>query len=101
MPLLLKQVTNAPATNYNTTADLVIPFVPKKITLVNDDGTAANDAFVSFDGKNDQVHLDGGVGPGARHELTAEGSISSNNLSVWVRKGGGSAPSSVTIMVQA
>lgn len=42
----------APAA-YNASADVTIPFVPKRVTIINEDTTAANQVMFSYDGVND------------------------------------------------
>ena len=64
-------------------------FQPKRIQIVNEDGTLANDAFISFDGVADVGHVTGDPGV-----LSAE--ITYNNCAgvtkLWFKKGGGVAP---------
>lgn len=72
-------------------------FQPKRIQVVNEDGTLANDAFISFDGVNDIGHVTGDPGV-----LSAE--ITYNNCAgvtqLWFKKGGGAAAPFVRVLIE-
>lgn len=70
---------------------------PKRIQIVNEDGTLANDAFISFDGTVDAGHVTGDPGV-----LSAE--ITYNNCAnmtqMWFKKGAGAAPT-IRILIES
>lgn len=69
---------------------VVIPFEPRSIAIVNEDGV--DDAFVSFDGVNDQGHLIGGA--------TTE--FSQRVTKVWLRRGDvGTPPTNIQITAES
>lgn len=78
-------------TSYNTTPDVSLPdnWQPKRIEIVNEDQTAANDAFISFDGTTDAGHVIGGTDALA---ATITYHAQAGVRKIWFKKGGGSAP---------
>lgn len=90
MAIFFKLVT--PGAVYPTAGspDISLPkeWQPKKIEVVNEDQTATNDAYISFDGSTDAGHVIGGTGEGAKITFTAQAGINK----IWFKKGGGSAP---------
>lgn len=92
MAIFFKLVTPGAATYADAAhPDISLPsnWQPKRIEIVNENQTAANDAFISFDGKEDNGHVVGGT-----DALAA--SITYNDQTsvtkIWVRTGAGSAP---------
>jgi hypothetical protein len=71
------------ATTYPTTAQVVIPFEPKTITIVNTSTTAANVVTPSFDGTTDALPLTPAINPGHQFQQ--------NMLKVWLKIAAGSA----------
>lgn len=91
------RVTSVPATYDAATApNAQIPFQPRRIVISNEDGTLANDAFYSFDSLADAGHVLGGNGFLSRDEVLFQ----RQPLGVWVKKGSGAVPSSVTIFAE-
>lgn len=68
---------------------VVIPFEPRSIAVINEDGV--DDAFVSFDGVNDHGHLIGGTATEFKQRVTK----------VWLKRGAvGSAPTNIQITAE-
>lgn len=87
------KVVSVAVGSYATTPDLIIPFVPKRIRVMNMDGAAL--AYVSLDGRQDDVALLNDVkSPSSSHEWSWQ--ISQK---VWLRTGG--AAVSVQVVAEA
>ncbi len=73
-----QQIVNVQATpSYPTVPQVVIPFEPKSISVQNENVAGAGDAFVSFDGINDQGHLIAGASIHFEQRVTR----------AWLRRG--------------
>lgn len=87
------KIVSVSAATYSTAPDLEIPFVPKRIRVMNMDAAAV--AYVSLDGREDDVALLNDVkSPSSSHEWMWQIS-----RKVWLRTGG--AAVSVQIVAEA
>ncbi len=87
------KVVSVAAGSYATNPDVVIPFVPKRIRVMNMDAAAM--AYVSLDGHQDDVALLNDVkSPSSSHEWSWQ-----ICQKVWLRTGG--AAVSVQIVAEA
>lgn len=87
------KVISVAAGSYATGPDVVIPFVPKRIRVMNMDGAAI--AYASLDGHQDAVALLNDLkSPSSSHEWMWQ--ISQK---VWLRTGGGAV--SVQVVAEA
>ena len=78
---------------YPATPQVVIPFVPKCISVLNEDVGTTDDVYVSFDGVNDMGHLIAG----ATIEYTLQ-----FVTKVWLRRGAvGTPPTNVQVVAEA
>lgn len=87
------KVVSVSSATYTTAPDLEIPFVPKRIRVMNMDAAAM--AYVSLDGRQDDVALLNDVkSPSSSHEWSWQ-----ICQKVWLRTGGGAV--SVQIVAEA
>lgn len=87
------KVVSVVAGSYATDADVIIPFVPKRIRVMNMDAGAM--AYASLDGRQDDVALIADVkSPSSSHEWSWQ-----ICQKVWLRTGG--AAVSVQIVAEA
>lgn len=77
---------------YPGSPQIVIPFQPVKITIRNEDGTAADDIFFSLDGVTDHGHLPGGTAI----------EIIQRVQKIWLRRGlAGADPTTVSVTAES
>lgn len=75
---------------YPSTPQVVIPFEPTQIGVVNEDGS--DDVYVSFDGVSDHAHVFGGDGV----------TVFQRVKQVWLRRGAaGTPPTTVAVIAES
>ncbi len=91
MAIFFKRITPGNTYPAANAPDVELPaqWQPKRIQIVNEDGTITNDAFISFDGVSDDGHVSGDPGLFAA-EITYLNQAGVRKL--WFKKGSGSAP---------
>ena len=77
---------------FPTTPQVVIPFEPKSILIINNDPTAGDDVFVSFDGVEDHTQIFGADGVTFLQRVKQ----------VWLRRGSiGAPPTNVQVVAES
>ena len=91
MAIYRQVITLDAVSSYPGTPQVVIPFVPKSIAVVNEGPTGAN-AFVSFDGQSDDAQLTPGT-------PSAGMVFSQRTTRVWLKRG--AAASGIVVQIVA